>query len=123
MKALITAAMKPPPMMMPIRGSSQPAMTAPMMPTMIVADQSEAAAPDHHAGKPAGNGADDQPNDDASPSIAFPPFLRPLSNRKLGRFPSVCQQGGATLEQLCTQLVIAVQHKLRQTQGQGVAIR
>jgi hypothetical protein len=35
MKALITAAMKPPPMMMPIRGSSQPAMTAPMMPTMM----------------------------------------------------------------------------------------
>ena len=40
-----------------------------------VADQPEAAALDDHAGKPAGNRADDEPNDDALRSMIPPDSL------------------------------------------------
>ena len=49
----------------PICGSSQPAIRAPTMPTMMSPISPKSAALDDHAGKPAGNRADDQPNNDA----------------------------------------------------------
>ena len=65
MKASMMAAIKPVPRWMPSCGNSHPAITAPIMPTTMLPMQPVAAAFDHHAGKPAGDGSDDQPNDDA----------------------------------------------------------
>jgi hypothetical protein len=63
MKALMIAAIMPPPITMPICGNNQPAIKPPIMPTMI-ADQPVTAALDHHTGQPTSDGTDNQPNDE-----------------------------------------------------------
>jgi len=64
MKASMIAAMIPLPITIPRRGSSQPAMTAPTMPTTMSADQAKAAATHDLPGEPARDRSHDQPDDD-----------------------------------------------------------
>ena len=61
---LMIARKMPVPRLTPRNGSSQPATTAPTMPIDDVADQAEAAAAHEQSGEPAGDRADQQPDDD-----------------------------------------------------------
>jgi hypothetical protein len=82
MKAkLITAAMKPPPMMtVPIRGGSQPAMTAPMMPTMM-SPSSPKPPPARPCPRASRQSRRRSPNDDALRVHRFP--LIPATAKRL----------------------------------------
>jgi hypothetical protein len=61
MKALMIAPSIPPPIRIPIAGSSHPATTAPTIPRMI-SPMSPNPAFHYLASKPARNGSDDEPN-------------------------------------------------------------
>ena len=64
MVALMIEAIMPPPITMPIRGSSQRGDEGADDADHDVADQAEAHAPNDQAGQPAGDRADDQDDDD-----------------------------------------------------------
>ena len=80
-----------------------------------VADQAKAAAFDDHAGQPAGNRADDQPNDNAH---VFPRYLpgkgRPSAHPAARQSLGLCPWPVSGMP-LIAQVIVALQHKVRQT--------